>query len=222
MVRQVGSCASGANMRTKGKRMSWTRLDDAWTDQPILAELSFPDRWHYLAMIQFCSRTKQYDGVLRAADARRCSDHDDPASALANLADVGLIVPEGKSVRVVKIDEHIPPPSVREASSQAKVRMQRARKHRNGDHSECRPDHCPLSTVPSNVTQLVTRNTGTGQDRTGLDKAPRSESEKDAAWRVGLDPAECSTPGCGGRLTEAGMSRGETICNQCKRLEATS
>jgi hypothetical protein len=200
--------------------VSWTRLDDAWTDQPLLAELSFPDRWHYLAMIQFCSRTKQYDGVLRAADARRCSDHEEPAQALRNLADVGLIVPEGKGYKVVRIDDHIPPPSVRDASAKTKIRMQRARKHKNGDHSQCLPDHCPDAPAPSNVTAPVTRNTGTGRDRTGLDKATLSESEKDAAWNVGLDPSMCSSPGCDGRLTEAAMTKGQRVCNQCRAIGA--
>lgn len=166
--------------------MSWTRLDDTWTDNTVLADLSFEDRWHYLAMIQFCSRTQKFDGLVRVVDARRCSDHPDPDKAHTNLVNVGLLVNLGKTFKLTQIDEHIPPPSVRENSEKSKVRMKRMRQHKVGDHSICLPDHCeqvglsaslaPASKVlgpaasqdiPKDVTQSVTRNTRTGQDRTG-------------------------------------------------------
>ena len=166
--------------------MTWTRLDDTWTDNTILADLSFEDRWHYLALIQFCSRTKKFDGLVRAVDARRCSDHPHPDTAHTNLVNVGLLVNMGKTFKVTQIDEHIPPPSVRENAEKSKVRMKRMRQHKVGDHSICLPDSCdqtgpsaPLAPtskalgpvvsegVSTEVTQSVTRNTGTGQDRTG-------------------------------------------------------
>lgn len=144
--------------------MTWTRLDDAWTDSPQLAELSFQTRWHYLALIQFCSRTDRLDGVLRIADARRCSDVDDPSAALAELEAAGLItVLNGGQVKVADIDKHVPPPHVRRNAEQSKVRMRRKRKHDSGDHSDCLPGRCPQVTVTSDVT----RNTGTGRDGTG-------------------------------------------------------
>lgn len=159
--------------------MTWTRLDDLWVDGTELAELSYEDRWHYLCLIQFCSRTQRYDGILRVADARRSSDLDDPDAALDRLLAIGLVhrQPDGR-VKVGRIEEHIPPPSVREESENAKIRKRRSRLHKNGDHSTCLPNWCPHVAVneatgevsaPStrDVTGHVTRDTGTGQDGTG-------------------------------------------------------
>lgn len=184
--------------------MSWTRLDDTWTDSPKITELGFQTRWHYLALIQFCSRTKRFDGVLRIADARRCSDVDNPAQELSTLEAAGLItVLSSGQVKLTEIDEHIPPPSVRRNSELSKVRMQRKRKHDNGDHSECLPKHC--SKAP--VTGDVTRNTRTGQDRTGqaLDNQPRNsetfenqEQQNFTTWEVASIPGSgCEAAGCG-------------------------
>ena len=36
--------------------VTWTKLDDLWCERRELAAINFADRWHYLAMIQFCSR----------------------------------------------------------------------------------------------------------------------------------------------------------------------
>lgn len=160
--------------------MTWTRLDDSWTDSPELAEVDYPARWHYLSMIQLCSRTARYDGVLRTADARRASDVPDPSQALDALAGAGLVVATEGGVKLPRIDEHIPPPSVRNQAANAAKRKRRSRAHRNGDHSECYTDHCdhappgngPAPTgkpgpSPAPVTPHVTRDTGTGQDGTG-------------------------------------------------------
>lgn len=195
--------------------MSWTRLDDAWTDSPRLVELSFQARWHYLALIQFCSRTKRFDGVLRIADARRCSDVDDPARELAALEAVGLLtVLKTGEVKLSQIDEHIPPPSVRENSERSKIRMRRKRKHDNGDHSDCLPDRCPKAPVTGDVT----RNTRTGQDGTGRAsyKEPlnsetfENQDQQDfSTWEVARIPnSECSAPGCG-----FSAERGSDFCS---------
>ena len=169
--------------------MTWTRLDDTWTDQPALADLTYADRWHYLTMIQFCSRTKRYDGVFKMSDARRCSDIDDPARAIQNLASHELLtlLPDNM-VKVGSIDEHIPPPSVRQEAERAKIRKRRSRAHKDGDHSMCLPENCDkvkvntsTGEVTSHVTRDVTSDIGTGQDRTGQDYkiVPESDSERD-------------------------------------------
>lgn len=197
--------------------MSWTRLDDRWTDLPEIAALPFEVRWHYLAMIQFCSRTGRFDGVLKLTDARRCSDVEDPADAVAQLQTAGLLAPAGeRMLKVVRIDEHIPPPSVREHSARTKVRMQRHRKHKNGDHSECLAGNCDqvqIDTVTGEVTDAVTRNPRTGQDRTGQDNSGSGIPLSDEDWGVvaapgsrGSEspavtrPGEC--PGCGDAVCE--------------------
>lgn len=150
--------------------MSWTRLDDTWTDSTVLADLDFADRWHYLAMIQFCSRTEKVDGVLRVVDARRCSDHPDPNQAVRNLADVGLVEIRQHDVKLNLIDDHLPPPSVRNRKDAQNQRKTRSRAHQAGDHSHCIPENCDRA-PKREVTSDVTRDPGTGQDGTGRDRS---------------------------------------------------
>jgi hypothetical protein len=153
--------------------MSWTRLDDGWTDRPIFEQLPYDVRWHYLALVQFCSRTSRYDGIVRAADARRCSDVPDPAAATTALVNAGLLVAYEDGFRLPLIDEHTPPPHLRDETRKAgqKARKRRERLHKSGNHSDCLAEHC------SYVTGDVTRDTGTGQDRTGRDR--KSSAEED-------------------------------------------
>lgn len=184
--------------------MSWTRLDDLWTDSAVLADLDYEARWHYLALIQFCSRTDAHDGIVRAADARRCSDVPDPARVLVALAAVGLIehTPDGR-VKVPRIADHIPPPHIRKNAEQTKIRMSRLRAHKAGDHSKCLPGNCPEAPVTGSVTAEVTRNTGTGRDRTGLlTEAPTSERSLSSVPALPAEGSICPNchwpvyPGC--------------------------
>lgn len=191
--------------------MTWTRLDDAWTDMPELAALDLAARWHYLAMIQFCSRTERINGVMKRADARRCSDVDDPEAALAVLRSAGLVLEHpGNDVKVVRIADHIPPPSVRKASEAAKLRKRRERAHRAGDHSSCLPGNCdrapdsrPDEAVKREVTSDVTRDIGTGRDGTGPDVSDVTEVNPWAGLPVrkpgspALSGDGVACPGCG-------------------------
>lgn len=179
--------------------MSWTRLDDMWTESTELEALTFAERWHYLTMIQHCSRTRKFDGNMRMVDARRCSDHPDPDAAINSLAGAGLVQVLGSTVKVLQIDGHIPPPSVRNKQEDDRKRKQRQRKHKEGDHSMCVPEYCEASLPP--VTSEVTRDKGsdsrTGQDRTGRDiEIPHSvEEEEVSAEEVDVETGELtSTP----------------------------
>ena len=89
--------------------MTWTRLDDGWTERADLAELPLATRWHYLALIQFCSRTGRLDGVVRLADARRCSDVDNPDDAHESLITAGLLERRDGGFALLEIYEHVPP-----------------------------------------------------------------------------------------------------------------
>lgn len=184
--------------------MTWTRLDDCWTDDPVINDLPLQDRWHYLALIQFCSRTKKYDGCLRAVDAYRCSDHPDARGAVQRMAALGLVTIAGANVKVLRIDEHIPPPSVRESSERAAVRVRRSRQHKAGDHSQCLPKYCPeASAAAPPVTPDVTRNTGSGQVRSGsgpLTKPNENKTEMQTSGKLALladDPDAWPTEGDG-------------------------
>lgn len=146
--------------------MTWTRLDDGWTDLPLFEGLPYETRWHYLALLQFCSRTSRYDGIVSGKDARRCSDVPNPAEALMTLHNVGLVAMDDRGYRLPFIDQHVPPPYMRDErrKQSQRLRKRRERMHKNGDHALCDPEHCPAS--PS-VTGDVPRDTGTGRDRTG-------------------------------------------------------
>lgn len=123
--------------------MSWTRLDDGWTDDQLLADLPHETRWHYLCMIQFCSRTQRFDGFIRAVDARRCSDVADPSGAIATLTDIGLVSPaqDGFTVNRMK-DDHAPPVWVQKRTESNKQAKRRQRGHEAGDHTLCLPQNC--------------------------------------------------------------------------------
>lgn len=152
--------------------MSWTRYDDLFTEWPEWDGLPYPARWHYLALVQACSRQRRWDGVLPLTRARRASDVEDPDDCHQLLATAGLLKIDETAVRLLLIDEHIPPAHVRDNAEKSKIRMRRMRAHRSGDHSLCLLDKCTAAATVSadpgsDVTSPVARNTGTGQDRTG-------------------------------------------------------
>lgn len=173
--------------------MTWTRLDDSWTDKPQLADLDFATRWHYLAMIQFCCRNDRHDGSLRNSDARRASDHPEPPRALADLANAGLIEITSTGYRIIEIDAHVPPPWVAQKQERDRERKRRERAHKAGDHSLCDPDRCPAVTpsVTTTVTPNVTTNPGTGRDGTGR-ASTTGDSAAELAWPTAV-PGNPST-----------------------------
>jgi len=198
--------------------VSWTRLDDLWTERDDLAGLDYPDRWHYLALIQACSRRGALTGELRTIDARRASDHPDPDRAQRNLIAAGLIEPTAQGIRVIEIADHVPPPSVRDASTRAAERKRRQRAHEAGDHHLCLPERCPLAPGPRDIDRDNPRDPGTGQDRTGEDykvtgegpvelttsepynPAIYDETGQDRAW---FDGTPVAVPGSGVRFRDA-------------------
>ncbi len=178
--------------------MSWTRLDDGWTDQQLLAGLSHQTRWHYLCMIQFCSRTKRFDGFIRAVDARRCSDVDNPDQAVADLRDIGIIHPAADGYRVHRMEEdHAPPLSVRTRTESNKQSQQRHRAHKAGDHSTCLPQNCEHTTSADGHADSHADNvadTRTVQDRLRTKALPPQDESYDyptdpraVEWRKKID-----------------------------------
>ena len=145
--------------------MTWGRYDDSFTDWPLWESVSLAARWHYVALVQLCCRQQRWDGRVPIGAARRASDVTDPDRCHDELAAVDLLKTDGQSVTLLRIDEHVPPPWIRNETENARIRMQRSRKHKAGDHSACLPGHCPEAAV----TDGVTRNTGTGRDGTGRD-----------------------------------------------------
>lgn len=184
--------------------MTWTRLDDGWTDLPVFESLPYEARWHYLALLQFCSRTSRYDGIVRGADARRCSDVDKPAEAMMTLTDAGLVAIHERGYRLPFINDHVPPPYLRDESRKAgqRLRKQRERMHKNGAHNLCDPEHCPSAPVTGDVP----RDTGTGRDRTGREVVDEEEATKEprtSSVGAPLNPAEAECQWCHGAINPA-------------------
>ena len=151
-----------------GQPMSWTRYDDLFTERPEFDGLSFEARWHYIALVQACSRSRRWDGQLPIVKARRASDVPDPDQCHEDLSAAGLVKIDGETIGLPLIDEHLPSASVRSNAAATRIRMRRMRQHRAGNHSDCRAASCANA-----VTADVTRNTGTGRDRkTGADEQP--------------------------------------------------
>jgi len=182
--------------------MTWTRLDDHWTEQKAIADLSLAARWHYLCLIQLCSRSDRYDGVVRMVDSLRCSDVEDPKVAMNEIHQAGLVKRiDDRSIVLVFIDQHVPPPSVRKKAESDRVRKQRQRLHEAGDHSTCYRQRCDLGVLDepeprrqsrdmsrvtvtpepseqaSHVQSPVTSHVTPGRDGTGQDGTGSTERE---------------------------------------------
>lgn len=181
--------------------MSWTRLDDNWCTQMTDKGLSVDAMWHYLCLIQRCSRSNRWDGVLDTLVAERESIVRNSAGALNELVSAGLLKPLKDGYEVVRIEDHIPPDYLRDEKRKAasKVRQDRSRAHRKGDHSLCRDD-APCRAVTQSeaivtrdksvtTTGHATRDAGTGQDRTALEvSATRGDTT--------THPGGSSSPAC--------------------------
>lgn len=105
---------------------------------------------------------------------------DNPAadpSVTRNSDVTSSVTCDAVTVTVTRIEEHIPPPSVRDNAEKSALRMRRKRAHDKGEHHLCLPKHCP-DAPPENapsVTRGVTRNPGTGLDRSVSPRVERSE-----------------------------------------------
>ncbi|MGV9794429.1 hypothetical protein [Gordonia sp. NPDC003422] len=192
------------------------RTDDGWTDWPELADLSLAARWHYLAVVHTCSRTKKYDGVLRRVDALRASDVDDPAAALAELAAAGLVTDSGSHIAVVRIDQHVPPPHLRddERKTAQRDRKRRERSHKAGEHYYCDPETCD---VASDVTRDSPRDIGTGQDGQGRAGPRGGEQALTGTSDADRDTTAYVCRVCG----ESGVPAGQSIHTACAEADGS-
>lgn len=106
------------------------------------------DCWHYLCLIQRCSRADIRAGILSEQVALRVSTHADPERAVANLIAEGLLKRvDGRRVQVVEVGKHLPDDSVRRRTERAAERKRRERAHKSGDHSLCLPSSCEDATA---------------------------------------------------------------------------
>lgn len=200
--------------------MSWSRLDDLWTEQmEHTMPDDFADRWHYLAMIQRCSRVEARDGIIPTTVAERASDHPNPREAITRLASLGLVVHLGKQVKLVHADQHVISEERKRETERKRDDQRRSRAHREGSHQYCipgdgdKPKDCSQALspdgdvtgdkspgVPSDYREesvghgdshlTITGDVGTGRDGPG-----QSEVTKDLEDSVDLETGEIdSTP----------------------------
>lgn len=176
--------------------MSWTRLDDSWTERPELERIQHDDRWHYLCMIQRCSRTGNREGFLTHAAAQRCSDHPEPRRALAGLQAVGLIKQTDGGWLLLEISEHVPSDATLKRTESLRLYQKRSRAHRSGDHALCLPKNCQHAVIRDDVSDdsmLTGDDRGVSSDDVSDDvmmKARRNDDVSDdvGTGRDGLRP----------------------------------
>jgi hypothetical protein len=175
--------------------VTWTRYDDGWTKREWFLDMPYDVRWHYVCMIEHCSAHRRYDGILRRHEALRCSDLDDPESAVRDLVTVGLVEENDGRYKLIYIDEHIPPPHLRDDARKKRQKedTQRHRAHKAGDHSQCLPGKCPKA-PQAGVSSDVSAYTGTGQDGTATGREG-GESRFSGSDIANLDVVSPSRPG---------------------------
>lgn len=161
--------------------MSWLRYSDDFAEWSEWDHTPLSARWGYVVLIQACSRGKYWDGRLpkKKAIAALMAQVDDPQKVIEQLESVSLAHEERGRLTIIlpRIDDHIPPAYVRDNAEKSKVRMRRKRAHDAGRHDECLPEYCPEAPT---VTDLVTRNAGTGRgsSSTSPSKATSAEEEE--------------------------------------------
>ncbi|MFB4312892.1 hypothetical protein [Actinomadura sp. 21ATH] len=72
--------------------MAWLRDSDDYTQRPEWDGVSYEARWHYRCMLEFCSRSRRWDGRLPLERARRVSDVPDPDRCIAELEAIGYAI----------------------------------------------------------------------------------------------------------------------------------
>ena len=165
---------------------------------------------YLFGLIQHCSRSNTYDGRLKPFAARTIAEVDDPDAVLAHLNDAGQIQWDGKLCVVLHLDDHLPPPHMREEARKPAERnkKRRQRAHAKGNHSLCSFPACPAAVVPGTVPGTDegqsspeqpcppdvpgTVGYGTGQDGPGQGSSPTVPRQREIGWE---ECPSCSTLG---------------------------
>ena len=133
--------------------MTWASYSDDFTGRPAWDEVPYSARWHYLALVERCCRDHRWDGALPRQTALRVSDCLDPERDMLALETHGWVTDDGANVRVVFIDDHIPPPGQRPDKylprKRANQRAYRERRCGEGIHDRSCPTSCPERGLPA-------------------------------------------------------------------------
>ncbi|MBO2461138.1 hypothetical protein [Actinomadura violacea] len=133
-------------------------------------------------------------------------DNSAAAASVTRNSDVtSTVTCDAVTVTVTMIDDHIPPPSIRDNAPNSKLRMQRKRAHDKGEHHLCLPKRCP-DAPPENgppVTRGVTRNPGTGLDRSSSSRVESNEDTNSSDDEI----SPSGLVGGAGGGTQSGVTR---------------
>jgi hypothetical protein len=165
--------------------MAWLRYDDRFTGAAAWDNVSYPARWHYLALIELCGSTGRYDGTVPATLARGCSDVPEPSTCLDELVVAGFLKAKENHFVVTTIAEHIPPPGERDEHllprKRANTAAYRLRRCQEGNHSkDCPKDVCPLKRASPPALPVTTGRDGTARDGTSTTELRLEEGAHDS------------------------------------------
>jgi hypothetical protein len=159
--------------------VTWTKLDDRFTDDPVWENVSLAGRWHYLALIEQCTRYDRFDGRVPLDRARRASDVDDPDACVSELVKAGLLAVDDEAVTVVRIAEqnaYVLPPYLRDENRKPaqNERKRRSRENRKKGTTESE------SRVMSRVTPGSGSGSGSGKTTTATTATTEGSRAREA------------------------------------------
>lgn len=143
--------------------MTWTKLGDEFADDPRLLSVPRGVRLLHLEALLWCNRHNT-DGHLPAAALARLTDQRRPRDAAAQLVIAGLweqsTAPADGWLLVGFLDDQPSKEDVLRSRDAARVRQQRSRQHKVGDHSLCEKWYCKAAnpTVPAGQENLSRRD----------------------------------------------------------------
>jgi hypothetical protein len=134
--------------------VTYSSFPDEYTRLSCWDGVGYESRWHYHALVEECSRSQRYDGVLPRNLALRVSDVPDPNHCIDELGATPLLDAFDNAVRIVHMETYLPPEGQRDENLLPRKRQNqqayRRRKCENGEHSR----DCPAETCPVKLAAL--------------------------------------------------------------------
>lgn len=177
--------------------MTWTKLDDAFNDDPRLIQLPRGVRLLHVEALVWCNK-HETDGAVPAYAMRRVSDEPDVDAAIGALVDVGLWTDLGDGQYQLpgwaKDAKHQRTKSELEQGRRGnRFIVGRKRMHDRGDHRWCtKGDYCKLGALSPGDAARYSRGESEPPDLTCPDQqreGTRSEPPASAVAPLGVAPA---------------------------------
>jgi hypothetical protein len=127
--------------------VTWASYSDDFTGRPDWDGVSYPARWHYIAMVERVCRDQRWNGKLPRNIALRASDVPDPHEAVRELETFGWVADDGTDVQLMYVEDHVPPQGQRPDHYLPRKRRNQAayrqRRCDEGKHDRHCPKGCP-------------------------------------------------------------------------------